>query len=39
MLKNNRTENVTKNLVNLARIQSIKFLIITMGERGKQNVI
>ena len=39
MLANNRTDNVTKNLVNIARIQSIKFLLITMTERGKQYVI
>lgn len=35
----NRTDNVTRNLINIARIQSIKFLLITMSERGKQNVI
>ena len=39
MLASNRVENVTKNLVNLARIQCIKFLLITMNEGGKQNVI
>ena len=39
MLLNNREDNVMRNLINLARIQSIKFLLITMGERGKQNVI
>lgn len=35
----NRTENLTRNLINIARIQSIKFLLITMSERGKQYVI
>lgn len=39
MLLNNREDNVMRNLINLARIQSIKFLLITMSERGKQNVI
>jgi hypothetical protein len=36
---NNRTENLTRNLINIARIQSIKFLLITMSEKGKHYVI
>ena len=39
MLANNRSENLTRNLINIARIQSIKFLLITMSERGKHYVI